>query len=115
MAARKKQRWVELLGEQVVRVSRVTGPEKRRLWGHLSAGMGLLAVCALFCGWIHVQGITVRYQVSRMLRTEKDLVQRRDALEIEKQMLCSPERITRLAEQRFGMHLPRDEERVILK
>ncbi len=115
MANRKKQRWVELLGEQVVRVSRSSGPERRRLWGHLSTGVGLLAVCALFCGWIHVQSITVRYQVSQMLRTGKDLVQRRDSMEVEKQMLCSPGRMTRLAEQEFDMRLPRGEERVVLK
>ena len=115
MVSPKKVKWTELLSEQVVRVPASSGRKKSRLPVHLLAGIGLIAASALFCGWIHVQSITARYQVSKMIRVRKSLVQARDAREIEKQLLCSPDRLTRLAEQTFGMHLPGQEERVFLK
>lgn len=115
MVRPKKAKWTEILGEQVVRVPGTSGRKKSRLPGHLVAGIVFTLACALFSGWVHVQSITTRYRVSRMLRVRTNLTQQRDTLEIEKQMLCSPNRITRLAVETFGMHLPGEEERVILE
>ena len=79
------------------------------------AGIGLIVASALFSGWVHVQGITSRYRLARMVRLQEDLKQTRAALEIERQMLRTPERISRLAEQQYGMVLPDVEDRVVLQ
>ena len=106
MAAAARGRWTELLGEQVVKISRDSGPRTGRLTGHIVAGIGLVAASALFSSWVHVQCITLRYEVSKMYDAQQTLIQTRDALEIERQMLRSPQRIVRIAEQELGMRLP---------
>jgi hypothetical protein len=50
-----------------------------------------------------------------MIRLQGDLRQERAALEIERQMLRTPKRISRMAEQEFGMSLPEVEDRVVLR
>jgi hypothetical protein len=75
----------------------------------------MVTASALFAGWVHVQSITLRYQVARMVQLQEDLYQTRAALDIERQMLRTPKRISRLAEQEFGMILPEVEDRVVLR
>jgi hypothetical protein len=50
-----------------------------------------------------------------MVQLQEDLYQTRAALDIERQMLRTPKRISRLAEQEFGMILPEVEDRVVLR
>lgn len=115
MGISAKGRWTELLGEQVVRVASDSGPKSGRMVVHIVAGIGLIAACALFSSWVHVQSIRLRYQVSKMHDMQQTLIQIRDALEIERQMLRSPQRIVRIAEQELEMHLPEAGEAVVLQ
>jgi len=79
------------------------------------AGIGLIVFSALLAGWIHVQTLTLEYRVAEMIRLQEDLQQERAGLEIERQMLRTPKRISGLAEQEFGMFLPEVEDRVVLR
>ena len=114
MGEPKSIRWVEILGNQVIRLPREKGPGDRWI-GHFLAGVVLLVATALLASWVHVQSITYRYQYSQAYRMQKKRVQIRDALEIERQMLRSPQRICRIAEAELGMVLPNVEDRVILE
>jgi len=82
---------------------------------HVLAAIGILASCVLFAGWVRVQCISHRYRLARMVELQEELEQDRAALEIERQMLRSPQRISRLAEQQYGMVLPDAGDRVVLK
>jgi cell division protein FtsL len=108
-------RWKELLSNQAVRITQADRRGRGRLLTQLLAGIGLVTAVALFAGWVHVQSITLRYRVARMVQLQEDLYQERAALEIERQMLRTPKRISRLAEQEFGMVLPEVEDRVVLR
>lgn len=105
---------MEILGTQVIRLPHGKGSRGRRV-GHLVAGVVLLVATALLANWVHIQSITYRYRYSRAYRMQQKRVQIRDALEIERQMLRRPQRITRIAENDLGMMLPKVEDRVILK
>jgi len=78
-------------------------------------GVLLLVATALLASWVRVQNITYRYHYSHAYRLQQKREQIRAALEIERQMLRRPQRITRIAEQDLGMILPHVEDRVILK
>jgi len=86
-----------------------------RIKGTLLAGICLVATCAYFSSWIHVQNIGLNYRLSQRHRLQQDLNRSRDSLEIERQMLRSPQRITGIAENELGMHLPAAGERVVLR
>jgi len=111
----RKAKWTEILANQVVRISgrgkRGKGPSSRQIL----AGIGLIVMCALFSGWVHIQSITLRYRASRLIELQEDLTQTRAALEIERQMLRSPQRLSRLAERKFGMVIPDVENRVVCR
>ena len=105
---------MEVLGTQVIRLPQAKG--SRGWWlGHLLAGVVLLVGAALLASWVHVQNITYRYRYSQAYAVEQQRLQIRDALEIERQMLRRPQRITRIAENELGMVLPEVEDRVILE
>ena len=111
----KKARWTEVLSNQAVRISRTGRRGRVRLLVQILAGFGLILASALLAGWVHVQSITLRYREARMIQLQEELHQERAALEIERQMLRTPKRIARIAEQEFGMVLPEVEDRVVLK
>jgi hypothetical protein len=75
----------------------------------------LLVAAALLASWVHVQNITYRYRYSQAYAVQQQRLQIRDALEIERQMLRRPQRITRIAENELGMLLTEVENRVILE
>jgi len=105
---------MEILGTQVIRPPRAKGRGGRWV-GHLLAGVVLLVATALLASWVHVQSITYRYRYSQAYRMQKKRVQIHEALEIERQMLRRPQRITQIAENELGMILPKVEDRVILE
>lgn len=108
-------RWSEVLGQQVVRIRSAPRARKGQLLAHLLAGIVLVGVGALISSWIHVQSFALRYRVTQLHREQESLIQSRDALEIERQMLRSPGRVTWIAEEQLGMRLPEPGERVVLR
>ena len=114
MGGPRRTKWMEVLGTQVIRLPQATGGRGRWL-GHLLAGVVLLVGAALLASWVHVQNITYRYRYSRAYEVQQQRLQIRDALEIERQMLRRPQRITHIAENELGMVLPEVENRVILE
>ena len=114
MGGPRSAKWMELLGTQVIRLPSGEGQAPRWV-GHLLAGVVLLVAAALAASWVHVQSITVRYRYSREYRIQQERLQIRDALEVERQMLRSPRRIVRVAEEDLGMRIPSIEDRVMLK
>ena len=114
MGGPRKAKWMEILGTQVIRLPQ--SKDRRGRWlGHLLAGVVLLVAAALLASWVHVQNITYRYRYSQAYGVRQQRLQIRDALEIERQMLRRPQRITRIAENELGMVLPEVEDRVILE
>jgi hypothetical protein len=111
----RRVRWQELLENQVIRVSGAPGRNRGRFLVHFAGGISLAVTSALFSSWVHVQNVNVRYEVSQKLRVQRELIQARDELEIERQMLRSPRRIMGLAEGELRLHLPANEERVVVK
>ena len=115
MAKPKKAKWVEILNNQVIRPSNSKDQTSKRRLKHLMMGMGCVTICALFSSWIHVQSIASHYRLSEAERKHKELLQIRASLKIESQMLKSPQRIVGLVENKLGMVLPGEGERVVLK
>lgn len=114
MGGPKSEKWVEILGTQVIRLPNAKHPEARWVL-HLLAGGVLVVATALFASWVHVQNITYGYKYSRAYRVKQKRVQVQDALEIERQMLRRPQRIVRIAEEKLGMRIPSVEDRVVLE
>lgn len=110
-----KGRWAEVLSQQAVRVSRKDRRGGVGVPAQVVVGIGLIVASALFAGWIHVQALTLEYLVAERVQLQEDLRQERAALEIERQMLRTPRRISGLAEKEFGMFLPEVEDRVVLR
>lgn len=114
MGGRKRVKWMEVLGTQVIRLPQAK--ERRGRWlAHLLAGVVLVVATALLASWVHVQNITYRYRYSQAYRLQQRREQIRDALEVERQMLRRPQRIARIAEVELGMVLPDVQERMVLK
>jgi hypothetical protein len=111
----KKARWTDVLSQQAVRASRKDRRGRVGVPVQVVAGIGLIVASALFAGWVHVQALTVEYRVAEMVRLQGDLRQERAGLEIERQMLRTPKRLSELAEREFGMILPEVENRVVLR
>ncbi len=111
MAGPRSAKWMEVLDAQVIRLPQQKGQAHRWI-GHLLAGGMLLVATALLASWVHVQSIAYRYKYSQAYRVHQKRLQMRDALEIERQMLRSPQRISRIAEKELGMKLPLMQDRV---
>jgi cell division protein FtsL len=76
--------------------------------------LGVGIIIALVFVWARVQVIELGYEVSRIRKETTDLVQQRDLLESEVASLKAPERLARIAAERFGMRLPMGDEVVIV-
>jgi hypothetical protein len=114
MGGPRNTKWMEVLGAQVIRLPHQEGQGGRWI-GHLLAGVVLLVAAALLASWVHVQNITYRYRYSHAYQVQQKRVQIRDALAIERQMLRSPQRMVRIAEDDLGKRIPSVEDRVILE
>ncbi|MEW6439626.1 MAG: cell division protein FtsL [bacterium] len=115
METKRKTRWVQLLEEQLIRPARPPAGKRMRKLGPILAGTGLVTATSLLSIWVHVQTINLRYRVSQAYEENRRLLERQSSLEIERQMLRSPQRITRIAEQDLGMCLPDLRARTIVK
>ncbi len=85
---------------------------------YLRQAMSLMAVVmlvALFLVWARIQVIQLGYEVSRMRNELRELSQKRDLLEADVASLKSPERLAKVAAERFGMRLPMGDEVVVLR
>lgn len=72
--------------------------------------MALLG-CAIFVTvWRRVAFIEMGYEVRRLERTESELLHLQHEMQIEKAMLSSPERIEKVARDRFGLKEPEPEQ-----
>ena len=111
----KRIRWLEILETQVIRLPAKTG-RRGGAWAlRFLLGIGLLAACALFASWVHVQNIRYRYRLSQAYAVQDRQLDNQDALLVEKQMLRSPRRILRIAEQEMGLVLPEAGDRTVLR
>lgn len=85
---------------------------------YLRQALTLLAVVtlmALLFVWTRIQVIQLGYEVSRIRKETTDLMRQRDRLEADIAELKSPDRLSRVASERFGMRLPMGDEVVILR
>ncbi len=96
----------------------VAAETKARQTERLTAGGGLrefailllvviLAGCAVFVTTLRrVAFIEVGYEIRQLERKESELLHTQKEMEIEKAMLSSPERIEKIARDRFGLREP---------
>lgn len=85
---------------------------------YIRQAMSLLAVIvlvALFLVWARIQVIQLGYEVSKLRKETRELAQQRDLLEAEVARLKSPDRLSGIARDSFGMRLPMGDEVVILR
>lgn len=111
----RKTRLMQILEEQVIRPSRMPAGSRMRKLGPVLAGAVLVAVSSLLSIWVHVQAIHLRYRVSQAYEENRRLLERQAALEVERQMLTAPQRISKIAEKELGMYIPGVEERIVLQ
>ena len=87
-------------------------PERINLKGGLKDFVFALAVLAVLGTAIfttvlrRVAFIEIGYEIRKLERTESELLRQQHELEIEQAMLSSPERIERVARERFGLREP---------
>lgn len=85
---------------------------------YLRQALSLLAVgmlVALLFVWARIQVIQLGYEVSRVRKDVTELADQRDTLQAEIAELRTPERLTKVASERFGMRLPMGDEVVVLR
>jgi cell division protein FtsL len=95
-------------------VARKSAALRRR---YIRRGVWLLAlgvIMALLFVWVRIQVIHLGYEVSRLRKETRDLTEQRNMLEAKVSSLKSPERLMRIASQRFGMRLPQGDEIVFV-
>jgi len=56
--------------------------------------------------WRRVAFIEIGYEIRQLERTESELLHQKHEMEIERAMLSSPERIEKVARDRFGLREP---------
>ena len=84
---------------------------------YIRRGVWLLALgvaMALMFVWVRVQVIQLGYEVSRLRKETRDLTEQRNQLGAKVASLKSPNRLMRIASQRFGMRLPQGNEIVFV-
>jgi cell division protein FtsL len=77
----------------------------------------LLAIAlgfALLFVWTRVQVIQLGYEVSRMRKETKSLADQKNILEADIAGLLAPERLEKIAIEKFGMRLPLGDEIVVV-
>ena len=85
---------------------------------YLRQSLSLLAVgvlLALLFVWTRIQVIQLGYEVSRVRNDVTELKRQRDSIESEIAEFKSPERLSAVAADRFGMRLPMGDEVVVLR
>ncbi len=85
---------------------------------YLRQALSLLAVgmlVALLFVWARIQVIQLGYEVSRVRKDVTELADQRDTLQAEIAELRTPERLTKVASERFDMRLPMGDEVVVLR
>lgn len=95
-------------------VARKSVALRRRYIRH---GVWLLALgvaMALLFVWVRIEVIQLGYEVSRLRKETRDLTEQRNQLEAKVASLKSPDRLMRIASQRFGMRLPQGDEIVFV-
>ena len=75
-------------------------------------GCGMLV--ALLFVWTRIQVIQLGYEVSRVRKDVTELTRQRDLLQAEIAQLKTPDRLSKVASDRFGMRLPMGDEVVAL-
>jgi len=84
---------------------------------YLRQAFSLLAcvmLIALLFVWTRIQVIQLGYEVSRVRKEVTDLMRQRDMLQSEIGQLKTPDRLSKVAAERFGMRLPMGDEVVLL-
>ena len=95
-------------------VGRKSAAVKRR---YIRRGIWLLVLVvtmALLFVWVRMEVIQLGYEVSRLRKETRDLTEQRNLLEAKVASLKSPDRLMRIASQRFGMRLPQGGEIVFV-
>ena len=96
----------------VVTETKARHPERIALKGGLKDFAFVLLVitllgCVIFVTvWRRVAFIEIGYEIRKLEKTESELLRSKHEMEIEKAMLSSPERIEKIARDRFGLKEP---------
>jgi cell division protein FtsL len=83
----------------------------------LAIGLFLMAVFIgelLFYTWCRVQYVQVKYDISREIRRQQQLIAMRDNLKIEHARLKSPQRIAAIARDQLGLIKPTSKHMVMI-
>jgi|YNPNPStandDraft_1061719.scaffolds.fasta_scaffold27056_3 cell division protein FtsL len=107
--------WKAWLGTQLVRPRRIPVAVERKLIFKILLVVVLYGVSATAYIWIHLQNTSMGYVLASLNRTHEDLVQRKNELQIEWEMLRAPQRIAAIAEHHLGMVPPDPHDVVIVK
>lgn len=92
-----------------------TATARRKHIKHLSSLFAIGVVFALIFVWVRIQVIQLGYEVSKLRKETRDLIEQKNLLRSEVEALKSPTRIEAIAREKFGMRLPRGDEIVIVK
>lgn len=95
-------------------VARKSAAVRRR---YIRRGIWLLVLgiaMALLFVWVRIEVIQLGYEVSRLRKETRDLTEQRNLLGAKVASLKSPDRLMRIARQRFGMRLPQGGEIVFV-
>ena len=76
--------------------------------------MGLFIGELLFYTWCRVQYVQVKYDISRAIRRQQQLIALQDNLKIEQANLKSPQRIATIARDQLGMIKPTSKHMVMI-
>ena len=77
--------------------------------------MGMLIMIAFFMFlWVRIYFLEIGYQVSSAHKTHEELVQANKKLKVERASLNAPSRLEFIAINKLGMHIPKNNQVVIL-
>jgi cell division protein FtsL len=77
--------------------------------------MGLLIMTAFIMAlWVRIYFLEIGYRISSAHRTGEELQQENKKLKIERAALSAPSRLELIASHKLGMHVPRNDQMVIL-
>ncbi|MBN1282183.1 MAG: cell division protein FtsL [Proteobacteria bacterium] len=87
----------------------------RRYLRQVFSLLAVVMLVALLFVWTRIQVIQLGYEVSRIRSEVTELGRQRDMLQAEIGELRAPDRLSRIASERFGMRLPMGDEVVLLR